>query len=459
MLINAAERRDLEKKPEYSISSKKCKKLPETIYSNNKKSDYTEKIKALDNLFDYESQRSYYWGPAELSTFYGTPLYDQASSSQKLALNHLYWVTQYNQTAATEANAILYNQVTEGLFSAIKGCDILCQELSLETAQEHYHIHAFHTVGYRVKRSLFGLGRLQKPRKKISKSHKIRHKSGKPHNYTLGKLQEYILHLISSQRLKNNSSKLYSDYLKTLEEKKEPVPIQTTGLLGQVIPPSLSQLMTVSFGTSPFLACFFYATRYLANILLKNYEYRYYQYYRQLVRTNKSIPVPTALSYYHMLDESFHTTISQVIAQDLYKEFPQPTMYERLVSNTIIYRGQLLMLSGLSGVMPATFRDDSTFLQPLYQTLRSSLFEMSHQDALHWLEKCVCHEHEGFHLNIKYHERLLSNMRQAFHSLDYLWPVNRELGVMASGTCLNKILKNNRQNFIRFAQRIEADFD
>ena len=64
--------------------------LIEKTYQSNIDSDYTEKIADLGKNFDYSSNSNRYWGNRELSTLYGTPLYEEASSSQKLALNHLY---------------------------------------------------------------------------------------------------------------------------------------------------------------------------------------------------------------------------------------------------------------------------------------------------------------------------------------------------------------------------------
>lgn len=448
---------------EKSSSSRRYQVLTEVTFQNNKASNYTEVIESLDREFNYEANRNHYWGPAELSLFYGSPLYEQASAAQKLALNHLYWVTQYNQTAATEANAILYNNVTEGVFSVVGGYDTLCQELSLETEQEHHHIHAFHSVGYATRKSLFGSPKLVKPKPRLKTKKPSRSKPGShsSSDYTLklpsfdwARFHEDACRSLSCKLSSGGGSSAYSSYLRSFEMRSLPIPVQTTGLLGQVVPASLSKLVTISFGTSPFSACFFYATRYLANMLLKNYEHRYLQYFRSLDQAKEFIPSPTAISYYHMLDESFHTTTSQLIAQDLYKEFAEPTIYERLLANLMFYRGQQVMLSGLSGVMPATFRNDSPFIQPLYQILRSSLFDMSHDEALHWLERSLCFEHEGHHMNLRHHHRLLTTMRQAFLPLTYLWQANRSLDVMAAGASIEKSLKANRHDFARLSQEL-----
>jgi len=426
--------------------------LAETTYRNNRESRYTDQIECLEQGYRYEANRSHFWGPPDLSLFYGTPLYEQSTDVQKLGLNHLYWVTQYNQTAATEANAILYNNVTEGVFSAVGGFDTLCRELALETEQEHQHIHAFHAVGYQTRKALFGSERMVRPRPTGRKTAKDPGRASSPFVLKLpalnwDRLQDEACRLIIFKLSSGQGSCSYSDFLQMVQSSGKPIPVQRAGLLGQVVPASVSKLMTLSFGASPFSACFFYGIRYLANILLKNYEHCYFQYHRSLEQVGSFIPAPTAISYYHMLDESFHTTTSQLISQDLYREFSRPTPYEQLMANLIFYRGQRMMLGGLSAVMPGVFRHDSTFMLPLYQILRSSLFGMAHQDALHWLEQSMCQEHQGHHVNGAYHQKLLKTMRQAFSSLTYLWPVNRELGLMAAGGSIQKSLKANRQCF------------
>ena len=64
----------------------------EKTWRNNVDSDYTEKMVALARDFDYERDRHSFWVDPELSLLYGTPVWEQATHTQKLALNHLYWV-------------------------------------------------------------------------------------------------------------------------------------------------------------------------------------------------------------------------------------------------------------------------------------------------------------------------------------------------------------------------------
>lgn len=441
---------------------KKHIKLNEINYRRNVDSDYTEKIEELDKHFDYSSNSNDYWSEPELSLLYGTPLYEQASPSQKRSLNHLYWATQYNQTAATEANAVLYNQVTAGVFGAIGGYDTLCQELDLETEQERHHIHAFHMMGYKTKKALLG-----KTAFNASIQGKSYKKNDSPSGAGLGQFfafnwqssplsafQDSALRFITNEVTLKKQSQYYSQYLRELENKGEPIPAQTTGLLGHLAPRPFLQFFTLNCGTSPFLACLFYVTRFMANMLIKNYEYRYSQYYRDLERKGEFIPAPLAVSHYHMLDEAFHTTTSQLIAQDLYKDFPKPTAYEKFLANLTIYRSQKVALSGLSSGIPAIFRSDADFMLSFYKLLQSPVFDMSAQESLQWLEKCMCQEHEGFHVTLRYHQRLLAELRRLFDPIDYLWPVNRDMRLMASGGSIEKAIQNNIKAFEQFSESV-----
>jgi hypothetical protein len=441
-----------------TLSEEKVKKhikITEINYRRNTESDFTEKIEELDKNFNYSNNSNYYWSDPELSLFYGTPLYDEASPSQKKALNHLYWATQYNQTAATEANAVLYNQVTAGVFSQVGGYGTLCQELDLETDQERHHIHAFHTIGYKTKKALLGKAAFSAPRQgKLNKLNKNRPQffSFNLQSSPMSAFQDCAFRLITNKVMLKNQAQYYSQYLRELDQKGEFIPAQTTGLLGQIAPRPLLQFFTLNCGSSPFLACVFYVTRFLANMLLKNFEYRYVQYYRDLEKQGEFIPTPTAVSFNHLMDESFHTTTSELIAQDLYKDFSKPTAYEKFIANVTIYRAQSVGLSGLSGGLPGIFRTDASFISSFYRLLQSPVFNMSAQEALQWLDKCLCQEHEGFHVNLKYHQRLLSDLRRFFEEIDYLWSVNREMQIMATGGSISNAIESNIKAFEQFSR-------
>jgi hypothetical protein len=440
----------------------------EKTYQNNQDSDYTEKLKELGNEFNYAKNSNYYWSKPDLSLLYGTPLYDAASDTQKLALNHLYWVGNYNHTAVSEASTSIYNMVTAGVFRAVGGYETLCDELEFETDQESYHIRAFQKIGYKTKMGIVG---------KTILGNSLYSKTEKDNNNWLGLLipqpvREYFtstqgsspfsiqrdntLSAIAKTMLSDNKE-YYSQYLRNLEEKGEPIPAPADGLAGRIAPRYWLRFFTVHWGMSPFMACQYYSLRYTANAILKNQEYPYVRYYRELEQKGEYIPTPTAVSYYHLLDEAFHTTISQTIAKDMYKDFPKPTAYEKFISGLIVYQIQRNLLSGLSGVLPGRcVYDDQMLMLFYYKLLKSPLFNMETKEALNWMEKCFCQEHEGFQTGLKYHHSLLELMRRLFSRLDYQWSVNREMGIMAAGASIEKAIQNNIPVFKEFSKSVLA---
>lgn len=426
----------------------------EKTYRNNMDSDYTEKMEALGKNFDYARNSNCYWGDPELSTLYGTPLYAEASDAQKFALNHLYWVGQYQHTAAAEANTMLYNQITSGVFTKVGGYETLCDELNFETAQERFHIHTFQRVGYKTKVALLGKESLGNPlHKKLDKT--AGKKPALPNQSQWGesweKLQDATLRSIT-KAMHWSKADYYSEYLE--DKYSTSIPTATGGLAGVTASPSVFKFLSLNWGSSPFLAAQYYSARMIANMSLKTYEYRYHKRFRDLEKTGEFIPDPTQVSYYHLLDESFHTTMSQTISQEVYRDFAKPTVYEKMLANVIIYRLQRGLLGGLSAGLPATFRDDADFMPSYYRLLTSPVFGLSPQDALHQMEQFLCHEHEGFHVNLKYHQILLTDLRRFFDRLDYLLPVNREMRLMAAGGSIDRAIQSNAVAFKRFARSV-----
>lgn len=447
----------------YTEKKAKHLRVIEKTYQNNISTNYTEKIEALGKNFDYNSHKNHYWGEPKFSTLYGTPVYEAASVSQKLALNHLYWVGQYNHTANSEANTILFNRITTGVFANIQGYEKLCEELEFETDQEYYHIRTFQRIGYKTKIALQGKEALGKSYLKTNNQswyeqfvpNIVREQLTTKWTSSSPQLRlDSILRSITAQIYKDKAE-YYSQYLAAREN--ESIPTSIGGIAGYTVSPAVLKFFALNWGSSPFMACQYYSARMVANMSLKAYEYQYHKRYRELTKQNEYIPLPTAVSYYHLLDESFHTTMSQTIAQEVYKDFPKPTGYEKLLSNLLVLQMQRGIVGGLSGWLPVTFRHDAAFMLALYRLFQSPLFSMSSAEALQWMQKCLCQEHEGFHANLKHHQNILGDFRRFFGRLDYLWPVNREMKIMAAGGSINQAIKNNIQAFDRFIRSIQAE--
>jgi hypothetical protein len=452
-----------------SIPNQKDKphfKVIENTYQNNTHSDYTETITSLMKGFDYDSNSHHYWGDPELSIFYGTPLYEQASPTQRLALNHLFWVAQYTHTANAEANTMLYNQVTSGVFARLPGYETLCQELDFETSQERHHIKAFQKIGYKTKLALLGkeslTTSLNPASNKTAPGGVTKRSPTLPAPQSLQSLfpsdwADQALNIVQDSTFRaitrlfqKDKAQYYSKFLQA--QNRDSIPTTDGGLAGATGSPTVFKFMTLNWGSSPFMAAQYYSTRMVANMSLKAYEHRYFKYFKDLEKKGGFMPVPTAISHFHLLDEAFHTTMSQLISQEVHQDFHAPTGYERLLSNIIIYRLQKGLLGGLSGGLPVVFRDDTPFMTFFYRLLQSPLFGLSAQEALDWMERCLCHEHEGYHVNLKFHQSLLSAFQRYFDRLTYLWPVNRELRLMVAGGSIEQAIQKNGKAFRQFAR-------
>lgn len=428
--------------------SSALQKIARTYY-NNTDSDYTEKIQELDRSFKYSEVKDSYWNAPELSLLYGTPLYEQATEAQKIVLNHLYWFVMYNFTATSETQTIVYNKITGGVFAKIPGYEIIDEILDLESKQELSHIHVFRKVCFQMLKNLLGKDAFKDPLK--GKLYKSNYQSwaAKASQY-----QYYTLRLLANKML--GGKRYYSEHLQELERKDNLPPAFSTGFMGEGLAPrALLQFFSFNWGQTPFLASNYYTLRFMANLGLKHTEHSNCRYFRRLEKQGKSIPAPTAVAYYHFLDEAFHTTTSRFMARELYRDFPNPTAYEKFIANLAFYRLQTQIWGSLSAVVPDRHRpDDYSVMGFIYRILQSATFGMTPKDALYWLEQSLCREHQGLHQNVKFHQSLLQEFRRTFSNLDYLWAVNRNLTPMAAGGNFERAIKANQKTFKQFSQLV-----
>ncbi|NEQ62851.1 MAG: hypothetical protein F6K53_37995, partial [Moorea sp. SIO4A1] len=138
-----------------------------------------------------------------------------------------------------------------------------------------------------------------------------------------------------------------------------------------------------------------------------------------------------------------------------YKDFSPPTAYEKFVANMAIYMMQRNVLSGLSCILPGQcVVDESLSMLLCYKILRSPIFGMSSDEALNSMQQSFCQENEAFHVSLKYHQRLLSDLRRFFNDIDYLWPVNREMRLMDSAANIDRAIQANIKSFKQFAKSV-----
>ena len=430
-----------------SKSRKDVINILEKNFQNNLDSDYTEKIEQLDKQFDYESSKNEYWSKPELSFLYGTPLYEQCSETQKLALNHLHWSLGYMSIANSEAEVTNYNLITGEILGKFgEKYKSILKQLEHETAQERVHIHAFYKISHKTHKKLLGNRFLLEVSKKSLK------KSG-----NLSSNIFFIVNKISKLIVKNNSN---AKGISSQQRRNESTDFLAStngyfhGFQGDRSR-DLKYLFASSWGKSEFLASNFYLLRYLSNLFLKSYEEQIYKYCLALKKQGKDTPIATEISYYHLLDEAFHTTTSLFCGQELFKNFPQPSYVEKFIANLGVYLTQLENLSSISGIAPSRFMNDAYLMDYIYMLFKSPIFSMDHQEALNWMEKCFCKDHEGFHINLNLHQKLLKNSLNYPNKIDYLWPVNKQLKIMAS-VSIEKAIKNNIASFKKFTKSIST---
>ena len=75
-------------------------------HRRNKEQDHSPKLDAAAQAFRFADCKDEYWNPERFSLLYGTPLWNEATRSQKVLLNQLYWVGYYSQIISAEIATI-----------------------------------------------------------------------------------------------------------------------------------------------------------------------------------------------------------------------------------------------------------------------------------------------------------------------------------------------------------------
>ena len=364
-------------------------------YQRNKSQDHTECLDLAAKAFRYEDCKDHYWQSENFSLLYGTPLWEQSTDAQRLVLNHLYWVAYYSQIISAEIATIFFNQTSAAGLYAHEGFRSICDMLDLESSQERAHINAFQTVARQVEDSLF-----ERP----LFSYQMR-----------GPFVETMI-FTDANRLQR--------WWKQWQ-------LQAFGLL--------------SAGNT-FLACQYFTVRGLRTLNGKLVQHQLSQFYE-----DESSPIPTQISHYHFMDESFHFNSSTLISQDVIRELPEPTAFETNVANLGI-KGCQQDHRAFSVVINGIFWRDSALYEVVYRLLRSPLFSMTHKDAKSMMVQCFTQPSEGLHQSFQTHQEAMRAYRAYIDPLGYVWRSNREMSTMAAAS-IEHYLSAQRKALPRFLKR------
>ena len=365
-------------------------------YQRNKKQDQTENIDLAAKAFKYEDCRDEYWNPEEFSLLWGTSLWDQASESQRILLNQLYWVAYYSQIISAEIATIFFNQTSAAGLYAIEDFRTICDMLDLESSQERAHIAAFQKVAREVEDELFG-----------------------------ERLFSYPMRSPYAETMTFTDTNAIKRFWKWIQ-------LNTFGLL--------------SSGNA-FIASQYFGIRGIRTLNGKIVQHQLSQYYVNH-EDQENAPIPSKISYYHFLDESYHFNSSTIVSHDVIKHLKPPTAFEKKVANLAI-KGCQKDHYNFSVLVNGIFWYDPAAYQAIYKMFRSSAFGMDDADAKEMIRKCFTEDSDGLQASYKTHRTAVESYRAYVADLDYVNAANKSMSLMAQND-VSKYLKTANARFLRF---------
>jgi len=363
----------------------------ELNYRKNKEQDHTASIDAAAAEFDYAQCRNEWWNPPEYSLLYGTPLWEQSNESQRLVLNHLYWVAYYSQIISAEIATIVLNQTSAAGLSSYEDFRLVCDTLDLETSQERAHIAAFKRVGEAVERELFG-----------------------------ARLFTYPMRSMYSDTMIFADTTAISRFWRNIQ---------------------LRAFSLLSSGNA-FIGCQYFAVRGLRTLNGKMIQHGLAQITLK-ARDHAATPAPSRISYYHFLDEAFHFNSSKILTHDVLRSLPEPTAFEKWVANKALSGCQRdhfhvsIAIRGIFWYEPALFNT-------IYRLLRSPLFGMDYGAARAMLHSCFGEETQALHESFRLHDHAIETYTQYVEPLAYVNGENRTMAHMRRNS-MQRYLATNRQ--------------
>ena len=371
-------------------------KKVEINHWRNKAQDHTELLDQAAKSFSYADCKDQYWNPEEFSLLYGTPVWEQADEGQKVLLNQLYWVAYYSQIISAEVATIFFNQTSAAGLYGFEGFRTVCDMLDLESSQERAHINAFKTVSDEVEAELFG-----------------------------ERVFSWEMRGPYAQTMIFPDSNKLKDLWKSLQ-------LRTFGLLS---------------AGSAFIASQYFTVRGMRTLNGKMVQQRLSQYYAKHPDQDNA-PVPSKISYYHFMDESYHFNSSCILGHDIIHSLPSPTAFEKMVGNMGI-KGCQRDHSNFSAVVNGLFWYEPATFPAVYKVLRSKVFGMDDAEARAMMHKTFCQENDGNHASFKTLTTAVESYKKFLDPLDYVNAANRELNIM-SKTTLEGYLSTNARAMASF---------
>ena len=369
----------------------------ELNYKRNARQDHTALLDDAAGRFDYATCKDVAWNPERFSLLWGTPFWDQASASERIKLNQLYWVAYYADIISAEIATIYFNQTSAAALYGLEDFRLVCDTLDLESSQERAHIHAFKTIGEAVEAELFG---------------------ERVFTYSMrGPFAETVIYTDTSR----------------VREKAKRMLLRTFGVLS---------------AQNAFIGCQYFLIRGLRTLLGKIVQHQLSRHHTALPDPAAS-PIPSQVSFFHFQDESYHFNSSTIISHDVARSLPAPSRFERFVMNETVRGAQkdlrpfTVLGDGLNWHGPRTF-------DVAHRVLTSKVFGLGAREAIEHLRQAYCVESDGLQQAWDTHVEALESYRKYVDGIDWLTPENREMRIAADNS-IGAVLAANRDAFARFA--------
>ena len=381
--------------PSLNDDERTLKKLSINL-KRNWDQDNSDELDVAAAGFDYQACRNEFWNPEKFSLLYGTPLWDQSSPSQRLLLNHIYWVAYYSQIISAEIATIFFNQTSAAGLYGIEDFRIVCDTLDLESMQERAHIDAFKKVGERFEKEVFGERLFTYPMR--------------------GPFVETMIH-------------------------------HNSGKIGQFWKKIQLQAFTLLSSGNAFIGCQYFTVRGVRTLNGKLVQHQLSRLYASHP-DRANAPIPAKVSHLHFLDESFHFNSSTIISHDVIRSLKPPTRFEKFIANRGLEGSQKDHFNFSSAINGLFWYDPSLF-PVVYKILRSKHFGMEHTEAQQMMEKCFGADHQGLQESAKSRELAIESYQEYLSDLAYVEKDNKTLAHMRKNS-VGRHLKTNQKALQRF---------
>ena len=374
------------------------KKL-EFNHRKNKEQDHTELLDSSAKAFNYSDCKDEYWNPEKFSLLYGTPLWDEASKSERILLNQIYWVAYYSQIISAEIATIFYNQTASAGLYGLEDFRLVCETLDFESMQERAHIDAFKNISEQFEEEVFG-----------------------------ERIFTYPMRPYHWETMIFQKTNMLKRFWKSIQ-------LQSYALL--------------SSGNA-FIGCQYLTVRGLRTLNGKIVQHQLSKYFTEHA-DKENAPIPSKVSYYHFMDESYHFNSSNIIGSDIIKNLKKPTLFESYIANLGI-KGTLRDHANFNISVNGIFWYEPAIYETLYKLLQSKSFGLNQADTLQMMKKCFTRENQGITEAFETQQTALDSYKNYLANIEYVSKSNKNGGAMKY-TSIESYLEENRRQFFEFERK------